>query len=305
MGENYARRTLLLAAAALLLFVPAAAQLGKKMETTGQLRPNPSPRRARFRVTLNGFFVNRQTVDHALQVDGKGDEVYCVADVLLYNRAGELLLRRRRQSAVLGDTAGFPQRLRAGSAGDSGGLKSGDAYPHAEPWRRRADTLLRDEVGARAGLPMVLWEGELAEGESLVQITPTIWEWDGNPELFGQWNQELERSLRQRRGDLGALIDAIRTPVLSQPTYGRSDVVRTRAGFDFRLNVGTAGDRPIGLAPIEAQTDEFYSAQLTLTYAAALEASRGGRAVEVIYREPLPSHLEGDYTLYLQIERLP
>lgn len=305
MGKNYARRAALLALTAALLCVPADAQLNKKIDTGGRPLPHAPARRTRFRVVLNGFFVNHQTVDHALQVDGKGDEVYCVADVLLYNREGVLLLRQRRQSAVLGDTAGFPQRLPAGSAGDSGGLKSGDAYPHAEPWRRRADAVLRDEVGTRTGLPMVLWEGELADGESLLQIAPTIWEWDGNPELFGQWNQELERSLRQRLVGLGGLIDSLRTPAVSQPTYGRSDVVRTRTGFDFRLNLGTAGDRPIGLAPLEAQTDEFYAAQLLLSYAAALEASQQGRAIEVHYREPQPSHLEGDYTLYLQVERLP
>ena len=259
----------------------------------------------RFRVTLNGFFVNHQTVDHALEVDGKGDEVYCVADVRLLNRAGDVLLRQRRQSAVFGDTNGFPDRRRAGSASDRGGLKSGDAYPHAEPWRRDPDAVVDDGVGRRLNLPMLLWEGELAEGENLLKVLPMVWEWDNNPELFGQWNRTYEARAASDRYDFGYLIDSITNPVVGR-TIGNYGTQRQRQPLDFKFNLGTAGDRPIGSVQLDGtDVDVFNPLVLYLNYAAAAVASRNTGGIEVHYREPSPSHLEGDYTLYLQVERLP
>src|SRR5687768_15439699 len=43
----------------------------------------------RFRVTLTGFTVHRPTHDNPLQTDGKGDEVYVLAEVAQYDHHRE------------------------------------------------------------------------------------------------------------------------------------------------------------------------------------------------------------------------
>jgi len=51
-----------------------------------------SPKQAKFRVTLNGFAVNQETWDHALEVDGKRDEVYIRYDTRLINNEATSVL---------------------------------------------------------------------------------------------------------------------------------------------------------------------------------------------------------------------
>ena len=67
-----------------------------------------------YEVTLEGFTVNNQTWDHALNVDGWGDEVYVNTDVRVIDQAGAVLVRSEKSTAVMGDTNGFSARVRAG-----------------------------------------------------------------------------------------------------------------------------------------------------------------------------------------------
>src|SRR3954471_19180265 len=112
----------------------------------------------RFRVTLTGFTVNRQSDDNILESDGKGDEVYIIAELAQYDSyweygrrpglsqdhilinlggnngfhgRGNLTLRRSLTSVVMGDVnnQNNPPRIQAGSASNLGGLRTGDRFP--------------------------------------------------------------------------------------------------------------------------------------------------------------------------------
>lgn len=190
----------------------------------------------RYRVTLNGVTVHRQTYDNPLQTDGKGDEVYLAAWVAAIDTAGPQLVRHRVvASRVLGDASGFPDRLRAGSLGAKGGLRTGDRIPSAAPQKRAAGP-------AADSLPLLLWEGELAQGRSAVLVAPTVWEWDAKPELFAYW-------MVSRGPMLARLVEPrILRSLLDNRTYVSQEV--GAPGFVVRTNhAGDPRDRPIGLVP--------------------------------------------------------
>ena len=173
-------------------------------------RPAPEEQDGRFRVILTGFSVNRQTNDHILEADGKGDEVYILAEVAQYDGVwslhgqvwtdrersglpvlsarGKLKLRRSLASVLMGDANNQEApRIKAGSAGDMGGFRTGDRFPTSEPWR------LTGTPSANR-LPMLLWEGDLRRDNDLVIIIPTIWEWDGgNIQPREQFAQDIKQ----------------------------------------------------------------------------------------------------------------
>ena len=252
----------------------------------------------RFRVTLTGFTVNKQSSDNILESDGKGDEVYFIVDSARYdgyttresripidapfNRGenlrafGELTERHSLQSIIFGDVNNQkePVRVCAGSASQVGGLRTGDRYPTNEPWNI-SGTLQRDR------LPMLLWEGELRDERDLVVLIPTIWEWDGgNTEMRTRYSNNVNLYLMSP----GAAIDWNR--VVGQDLFG-------------------AGDRPIGL--LQNVYPPWVPGGLFLTYATAQRAattspSRYGTGVVELryaYQE------KEDYSVYLKIERLP
>jgi hypothetical protein len=214
--------------------------------------PVPVNRGNRFRVILTGFTVNHQTSDHILEADGKGDEVFIAAEVARFDNygsngsrriggypqreeigdyldhiegffgAGRMTLRRSLTSVVMGDADNTAsRRVRAGSAGEWGGLRTGDSFPSNQPWFMEGRTLSDNR------LPMLLWEGEFNPGKSndFVIIIPTIWEWDdGDPNARRQFTEAADKYLNVYAQNLGAFVGAY---------FGSRDV----AG---------AGDRPIG-----------------------------------------------------------
>jgi hypothetical protein len=195
---------------------------------------NPTLRASRYRVTLNGITVQRQTYDHALEIDGKGDEIYVAAYVAVIDTgAASMVDHWVVRSREMGDQNGFPGRVRLGMASGKGGIRTGNRHPLPSPFRR---------VGALAAdsLPMVLWEGSLVPGRSAVVLAPTVWEWDDNPELFGYW--VVSR---------GALIDRLTQPelllgILANRSWGPVEL--GSPGLLVQTNMfGDVRDRPIGL----------------------------------------------------------
>ena len=191
--------------------------------------------RGKYRITLNGFKVQRQTYDHLLMLDGKDDEVYFVAHVAVIDTAssdfsGHVLLR----SDIYGDVSGFPDRVKAGRGFMSGGIQRGDVVPNATPWVRTGEPTPNR-------LPMLLWEGELVQGERAVVIAPSAWEWDGNAELFGRYALSLTTTLG--RWHTPKTLDAILHATHHLPIVHGTD------GLQWSTNrIGDPRDRPIGMA---------------------------------------------------------
>ncbi|HEX4935821.1 MAG TPA: hypothetical protein VFV33_21725, partial [Gemmatimonadaceae bacterium] len=206
---------------------------GPKLSPPTATTPGVVTAPGRYRVTLNGFTVLRQTYDNPIQTDGKGDEIYFAGWVAVIDTASPMMVQHYVvQSREVGDRNGYTYRVRAGSASQLGGIRTGDKFP-ATP-TQRAGPVSPDS------LPMLLWEGELVPGRSAVVVTPTVWEWDHNPELFAYW--VVSR---------GAMLDRVMKPeVLLASINNRSW---------FPLDLGSPGlvvhtnmfadnrDRPIGL----------------------------------------------------------
>jgi hypothetical protein len=291
------------------------------------------PAHARFRVVLTGFANEKQTQDDPLQRDGKDDEVFLLTSLYQFqkNAAPSIPIQNRFppnlpginvalspvRSVLYGDTNGQanPPRLRAGSASDLGGIRSGDRYPTSRPWQR-VPALAADR------LPLLLWEGDLVEGQNGVVIAPTIWEWDGRPELTNVWTNSFESAL----GDLaGGLAGLLADPWRKGTELVIRDDIKTEAGnrqafMRFEKTLFDSRDRPIGLRESRDQYAGRYFFEpkvLFLTYRSAMSAAQASREwltasgavnlgsgiIPLTYQDD--PGLGGSYTLFLQIERVP
>lgn len=273
---------------------------------------------AAYRVTLNGFRVNRETYDTAFETDGKGDEVFIVSEAALINRTFAVRHRVSRRSKTYGDTNGFTERVQAGGRSEKGGLKTGDRAPNrdlSQPRPAGMSTLNDD-------FPMLLWQGDLYDGNNAVVIMPTIWEWDLRSINFPphpgaviphdvppplKLQLDFDRWLRN---DFGRFVATRIRTVFRSPFVGqaqRAGWAQERSNADI-FTMGTNGTRVIGLRPAErvASTDVFQPMVLILTFAAAEQVLRNSNGIfELTYEEPRCCGLEGSYTLFLQLERLP
>jgi hypothetical protein len=250
----------------------------------------------RFRVTLNGFTVNHDTYDHALGYDGQGDEVYILADVAHFNGAGNILSRGSLRTPIMGEVNGQGERIQAGRATDRGGLRTGNQFPSEEPWRRSG------EPGERQP-PMLLWQGTLKndgtrEGTTAVLIVPTIWERDELPEFVNGYKSNLDTRLPAYVRTLGSSAIGLGNMIDVAPPLGDYAV-----GTAINL---ASHDRPIGTSSNAASQ---WPTRLLWTYDIAEKASASTRdglgtgIFRVRYQDS--EDLGGDYTLYIQIERVP
>lgn len=253
--------------------------------------------RARYRVTVNGFRVNRETLDDPLQRDGKGDEVYIAVYVAEHDSRGNRLSSNLiRPPVVFGDTSGFGrERVSAGSRSGSGGLRSGDGYPGSNPATRTGNPLV-------GGLPSVVWQGELAAGGNYIVVVPSIWEWDGNSQEYNGWARVVPYNVVAVRERLRQVLP----PAAGMPSSGWPGIHFTRASFSG----GLAGDRPIGLrASPQSDFYDYFDRAFVLNRdvaEASLTRASPGAVSTRFEDDPGQSHvLGGDYTLYLQVERLP
>ena len=214
--------------------------------------PTPQGKLAgRYRLVLEGFTVGSTTWDHALQVDGKGDEVFLSANVMYVDREGTPLLADEISSRTLGDINGYTARVAAGRAngvGGAGGLLDGDSYPAEPPYVRTMQP-----NPARRYPPWVLWEGNLVQGDDALVVAPTIWEWDGGRDAFGDWSAWLPTPVKKIGDEVkkytkgGTIADLI--------------IESVQAGLGIASSMyeggllGQAQDRPIGMKEASPATD--------------------------------------------------
>jgi len=168
----------------------------------------PDPPRGRYRVTLEGVTALRPTHDPSLRT---ATDVAPVAD----GEGDEIFV------------AAWLARVDTG------------ATPLVEHAVVRGRT---SSGGTGPPRPLVLWEGELVQGRSALLASPTVWEADGGPELYGYW--VVSR---------GAVIDRLTTPdALLSLIDNRSPLPRELGSPALRVRadaLGGARDRPVGLEP--------------------------------------------------------
>ncbi len=265
-------------------------------------------RRGRFRVTINGFRCETETWDDALEWDGKRDEVFLATAVTFVDRQGRELYKSTPRSPILGDTNNLPNRVQAGSASNKGGIRTGDVFPHQAPWVRQLP-LLRE----RDYPPMAVWEGELAQGENGVFVTPTIWEWDPGESAWEGWirwaaaadtqfSARIKDLVHKTRPDADWIVEAASLGVQAAATL-----------FNVGGPVGNAGARPIGFVrdvtkDPAGRAFSFSPKVLFLNYDVAQllvtsnPAGLGPGVLAISYTED--AYFRGAYALYLQVERV-
>ena len=282
---------------------PAPAPVVPMSNTAG------TARRGRYRVTLTGFTVFRQTQDNALQIDGKGDEVFISTDVKILDGASNRIIQGfdpKVPSYVFGDVNGRTHDrnlfVQAGSLSDRGGLANGDEYPRRDPY-------VSTPVPGPRRLPLVLWEGELVEGQNAVVVTPTVWEWDGsnNADAFNswlRWARETADKLQNSK-EFNQLIGGQGTTVLALTKLG------AEIALSFSGVMGVDADRPIGVTR-NGDKVEFLPQHLALNYGAVEQFLSGDHRVASLPTGVYPVQYVdsgdwggGNYTLYLKIERVP
>ena len=276
----------------------------------------PAPLRGRFRVRLNGFTVNRQTWDNALNTDGWGDEVYVSYNIDTVDVSGRWdptltrTINWASRTSTFGDNGGGRATVVRAGRGTTGGLVTGDSFPATAPWR-----------GTSRETGPAIFEADLIQGRTAGVIFPAVFEADGNRALVDTYNSTIFHLRPNIETSLAGLArgPALRSPaqfIRGGETLGLGDLVASLShGATF---IGEAVDRPIGMARVEAfglpgggplrDNFTFVPKALVLTYEAADIISRsnlsgrGRGVIEIRYRDD--DRLQGDYTLYFQVERV-
>jgi hypothetical protein len=222
-----------------------------------------TPVSGRYRVVANGFSVIHESYDDMLSRDGKYDEVYGGFTMLHFDRkTGDVLDRDLRRTKVLGDIQNFPDRLRAGTASGTGGLRAGDSYPDAGHAR------FRGQDGAapnRQTFPFEVWEGTLTDGADAAIILPTMWEADNEGSTYDAWHQSEVSSASQiwfdgtvqqalKQTSLGVIappgaMTPNTTPVFSNESFAAGFFAAMGQPWVASLIAGSR-DRPIGMVPM-------------------------------------------------------
>lgn len=271
---------------------------GRAPRVTRQAQiPTPAatlPASARYRVTLAGFHVNRESWDTFLETDGKGDEIAISAEVVTMGADGKPIGEPRWvKSVVYGDRNNFPAREQAGSRSRMGGLKTGDNVPAVpDPW------VARDKASGHR-LPLLLWEGELRLDENALVVAPTVWELDSDDVLTAAPANTVLGVTQVLRAVTPIASTIPGTSALMPAVTSATELASQAATFQK-----DAMNRPIGLMRGGAYSPKLVV--LNVRTAEASLASRAGKApgvIEVRYADP--EELKGDYTLFLLVERLP
>jgi hypothetical protein len=246
-----------------------------------------------YRVIVEGFTATRATWDHALEVDGKGDEVF-LSSQIVYRVRGKKTSSDEFATPIMGDTNGFPNRVRAGSASELGGIRSGDTFP--TPLDKRAAPPEGAEVP-----PLELWSDELVQGGTAVVITPTIWEYDGAGDVLGGWVRAARRAVPRIAASADKAISGKRNGGITEWTQLGLNTLSILLDV-----VGTPGDRPIGTTKHPGKK-AFNPKAIVLTYQSAERLSQrriaGVKGLITIQYRDHRDYL-GNYTLWLRIAKV-
>ncbi len=274
------------------------------------------------RLLATGFKVEKETWDHALEVDGKRDEVQLRAEVVEVDlKTGGTIEHRSVRSKVFGDTNSFPNRVQAGSASDKGGLKTGNQH---------GETKFGGGAVHNDDLPLRIWEGTLTAAGTALLVVPTIWEIDDNPDphlIQPAWSPTLTGLVDQVRATIDSvrerlalpkLPDALLDPPAAAARLGASEpfatvgsevvgISRQKTGF-----VGHSGDRPIGMRDVGGDRHACVPFVLLLTFETAFLIAQTGAADLPFFSDTGAFELRyidaeeiggGDYRLFLHLTK--
>jgi hypothetical protein len=301
--------------------IAVAAVFGNnEMRTPDNTWPRASvtvPASGRYRIILNGAQVISPTTDDPLSRDGKGDEVQFINVVEVFDRMRSAPSRKqwamvpqpKNPWATYGDVSVDRNRMQAGTLSGSGGLGAGDWIPMG------VNVFTRYAPPAAVGLPMLLWEGMLTDGEEALLVHPAVSEVDP-----GTSDAEFFHSSTLCPPNLLFDTPAVTQHLLS-PGIGAPIVVPIRSAkskclrsleFTFHGEVDRAigyGDpRPVGLLAGTNDPNAYISADAYVVLTREkIESALGGQSWKVVRVDRVDQFRGGNghYALYLLIERVP
>ncbi|MEP6691448.1 MAG: hypothetical protein ABJD07_09845, partial [Gemmatimonadaceae bacterium] len=292
--------------------------------------PPAVPATARYRVTINGFEVNGGTTEDLLRRDGAGDEIYAAANIAVLDRVTPRFLANPTtvKSLVHGDAGNYGGRVQAGSASPMGGMQRGDHFPaNVDPSSGSAG------APSTSTFPLLLFEGPLTNGQEVIVIHPTLWEWDGDQTAFGIWTTQATINTAVPITVLSTLAQEIASASISvTDLQGPGDNVLTAPGLKLQelmamlpngqpISIRSGMDRPIGLAPLSSPPGKPASMLLkwqdrvVVLTKEKIDAALGGTytigatgiiPVRLVDSNPMGDlGYNGNYVLYLRVERVP
>jgi hypothetical protein len=142
-----------------------------------------------YRLQINAFQAERLTFDNQTSADGRGDEIYIGSAAYVNSRLATIAI-----SAIHGDVGAPPiplpgapsraGRVQAGTASATGGIWTSDIVPYTtNPGFNPGGPV---QTAYRDRFPLIAWEGWLG-GDTAVEISPSIWESDGDLTAFNEW----------------------------------------------------------------------------------------------------------------------
>ncbi|MFJ5556852.1 hypothetical protein ACIQCD_05310 [Streptomyces sp. NPDC093250] len=179
----------------------------------------------------------------------------------MVSKDGSIVATSDDSSMTMGDVRGWACRLQVGSASDwlgsrTGGIVSGNSFPTRTPHIRHGDLRVKEETDPRRYPPYKIWQGELRDGDdTLVFLTPTLWEWDqGQGAIDGwiTWQKNVDTQFGARAKDIFGGIWPVARPVFDATSLG-IQTFATLAGLWSPF--GRSMQRPIGLQRDPNQPD--------------------------------------------------
>src|SRR6266481_3212835 len=239
-----------------------------------------------FEVILLGFTVDRQTRDDALQRDGVGDEVFLVSpsNFLIDTLSREIRRNVGGHGAVYGQRRSSTSAvIQAGTASETGGLRTGDQFPQPTPWVYRNDGIAGDAI------PHIFFLSEITQGANVMAVIPSLWEWDNNDEAIQYTYVDMMADRNLAR--------AVSPFIARSPTSLR-DSIKTfsELGLPLRLSIGRGplglgevNNRPIGMVR-SGDRYTFDPQVLILTYQMAdmiarTDFGKGNGVIEMRYKD--------------------
>jgi hypothetical protein len=131
------------------------------------------PAKGKVKIYLHSIRCEKETADDLFDGDGKGDEVFITVFYSVASSNGTTRYINKVATSVYGDNRNWPARVKAGSAGTTGGIKANDivyVHPQTEP---------RMPIGDERFKGLAVIEADLEAGDILTVI-PVLSEWDGN-----------------------------------------------------------------------------------------------------------------------------
>jgi hypothetical protein len=274
-----------------------------------------------YRISVAGFRVDRTTYDDQLNRDGASDEVYASVIFQRFDRTGTLVQSGAVTSKTHGDASKWPTRVAQGGATAEGGLAPRDVVPFGWDERSVQPPLVADP----RRFPMVVWQGMLADSGDVLVLRPSLWEEDGDATAFNFYTRYLAGAPPAATWGLEGFQQSL-TNTEIQPSPGISgperkwllrswsfnvvDYLAVDNSRDFYINPGR--DRPIGLRTYGGEYlwyDQVFGLtreklEAELRRASAIGAPAGVIALRLSEKQGGVVPLNGDYVLYLRVERM-